>query len=90
MAEEPGRPARQLLGDPVEGDDPSLSIRHDDGIADAGQGRPQLFALLQRIQGRRLPAFLGGPGDKVIDLASRVDESELPELITQGRWDRIE
>jgi hypothetical protein len=36
------------------------------------------------------PAFLGGAGDQIIEIGRRVDQAELPEVITERRRDRVE
>jgi hypothetical protein len=67
--------------------------------AEAGVFQPTLHALaclrvefgLDELleQDDRAPAFLGRPGDEIIELVGGVDEAEVPELIRQGRRDQI-
>ena len=47
-------PARERLGDRVQRRDPALGVGDEDGIADAGEGDPQLLPLPDGLLGVRL------------------------------------
>src|SRR4029077_453380 len=51
----PGAPADQPLGDRIQEDDGSPLVGCEDGVAEAREGRPQPFALLQERAPPRPP-----------------------------------
>jgi hypothetical protein len=41
-------------------------------------------------QDRGTPPLLRGAGDQIVEFGGGVDQAEVPELITEGRRDRVE
>ena len=82
-----GRPGPFEIGQRLEAAEARVAEPTFDAVAQAG-GELGLDEVFE--QDDRTPALLGGARHDVIEIGGRVDEPELPQLITQRRRDRIE